>query len=70
MTNNQSTTYAGWWNEVIKSGLTGDLIWQSGSYLSTGPSPQDGFAIYPNSTVYPIQESAAAALKARDRDTR
>ena len=62
---NQATTYTEWWNEVISSGLTGDLIWQAGSVLSTGPSPNDGYAVYPTGTVYPIQESAAAALKAR-----
>ena len=61
----QATTYTSWYNEIISSGLTGDLIWQAGSYLSTGPSWNDGYAVYPNSTVYPIQESAAAALKAR-----
>jgi len=65
VTNNQASTYALWWNEIISSGLTGDLIWQAGSVLSTGPSPQDGFAVYPTGTVYPVQESAAAALKAR-----
>lgn len=61
---NQTQTYPGWYNEVISSGLTGDLIWQAGSYLSTGPTSDDGYAVYPNSTVYVIQESAAAALKA------
>lgn len=86
VTNNQSSTYALWWNTVISSGLTGtispvydektsfsliafffvgDLIWQAGSELSTGPSPNDGYAVYPTGTVYPVMESAAAALKQR-----
>jgi len=65
VTNNQTSTYKLWYNTIIKSGLTGDLYWQDGSYLSTGPSPQDGFAIYPNTTTYPVVQSAAAALKAR-----
>ncbi|EJD06357.1 CEL4a mannanase [Fomitiporia mediterranea MF3/22] len=65
VTTNQATIYTGWWNEITSSGLTGNLIWQAGSQLSTGPSPNDGYAVYPTGTVYPIMESAAAALKAR-----
>ncbi|KAI5117037.1 hypothetical protein M0805_004744 [Coniferiporia weirii] len=65
VTTNQEAIYTGWYNEIISSGLTGDLIWQAGSQLSTGASPNDGFAVYPSSTVYTLQESAAAALKAR-----
>ncbi|THH05918.1 hypothetical protein EW145_g4447 [Phellinidium pouzarii] len=65
VTTNQEEIYTGWYNEIISSGMTGDLIWQAGSELSTGPSPQDGYAIYPSNTVYTLQESAAAALKAR-----
>ncbi|KAL5483227.1 hypothetical protein ACEPAI_8457 [Sanghuangporus weigelae] len=65
VTTNQVDTYTQWWDEVISSGLTGDLIWQAGSQLSTGPSPDDGFAVYPTGTVYPVMESAAATLKAR-----
>ncbi|KAL5504634.1 hypothetical protein ACEPAH_7297 [Sanghuangporus vaninii] len=61
----QSLTHTQWWDEVISPGLTGDLIWQVGSQLSTGPSPDDGFAVYPTGTVYPVMESAAAVLKAR-----
>lgn len=44
---------------------TGDLIWQAGSVLSNGPTANDGFAVYPTGTVYPVMETAAAALKAR-----
>lgn len=65
VTTNQATIYTGWYNEILSSGLTGNLIWQAGSQLSTGPSPNDGFAVYPTGTVYPIMESAAAALKTR-----
>ncbi|KAL5526177.1 hypothetical protein ACEPAG_7516 [Sanghuangporus baumii] len=65
VTTNQAAIYTGWYNEILSSGLTGDLIWQAGSQLSTGPSPNDGFAVYPTGTVYPIMESAAAALKTR-----
>lgn len=28
VTSSQSTIYATWWNEIVSSGLTGDLIWQ------------------------------------------
>ncbi|KAF8799264.1 glycoside hydrolase family 5 protein [Phlegmacium glaucopus] len=65
VTINQSTTYTTWWNEIVSSGLTGDLIWQSGSHLSSGDTPNDGFAIYPNSSVYPILTSHASAMKSR-----
>lgn len=61
----QATIYTQWWDAVVTSGLTGDLIWQAGSNLSTGPTPDDGYAVYPTGTVYPIMASAAAALKAR-----
>jgi len=62
---NASEVYPLWWNEVLLSGMTGDAIWQSGSYLSTGPSPNDGFTYYPNSTVYEQVRGYAALLKLR-----
>ncbi|KZO90089.1 glycoside hydrolase family 5 protein [Calocera viscosa TUFC12733] len=62
---NQSEVYPYWLNEVLSSGLTGDAIWQSGSYLSTGPSPNDGFTYYPNGTVYQLVKGYAALLKLR-----
>ncbi|KAH8115255.1 CEL4a mannanase [Phellopilus nigrolimitatus] len=65
VTSDQASTYEQWYSAVLSSGLTGDLIWQAGSQLSTGPSPNDGFAVYPTGTVYPVMESAATALKAR-----
>lgn len=52
-------------NFLIANFSVGDLIWQAGSELSTGPSPNDGYAVYPTGTVYPVMESAAAALKQR-----
>jgi mannan endo-1,4-beta-mannosidase len=30
----QVTVYTAWLDEVVSSGLAGDLIWQAGSYLS------------------------------------
>jgi len=65
VTSNQATVYTAWWNQIISSGLTGDLIWQSGSHLSSGDTPNDGYAVYPNGAVYPLLTSHAAALKAR-----
>lgn len=41
VTSNQETIYTGWYNQILSSGLTGDLIWQAGSQLSTGPSPNE-----------------------------
>ncbi|TDL15674.1 CEL4a mannanase [Rickenella mellea] len=65
VTVNQPSTYTLWWNTVLSSGLAGDLIWQAGSQLSTGPSPNDGYAVYPTGPVYPIMKSMASMLKAR-----
>jgi mannan endo-1,4-beta-mannosidase len=65
VTANQSTTYTLWLNTVISSGLTGDLIWQAGSHFSTGDTPNDGYAVYPDGPIYPIVKAHAAALKAR-----
>ena len=62
----QVDIYTAWYDEVVSSGLTGDLIWQAGSYLSFGASWDDGYAVYPNSTDYPVMVSGAVALKARD----
>jgi mannan endo-1,4-beta-mannosidase len=50
---------------ILNNLVLGNLIWQAGSQLSNGPSPNDGFAVYPTGTVYPVMKSAAAALKAR-----
>ncbi|KAK6987507.1 glycoside hydrolase family 5 protein [Favolaschia claudopus] len=61
----RNTTYASWYSTVVSSGLTGDLIWQAGSQLTNGPTPNDGYAIYPTDPVYQLMQSHAAALKAR-----
>ncbi|KAK0489958.1 mannanase [Armillaria luteobubalina] len=64
-TGNQTAVYQAWYEEVVSSGLTGALIWQAGSYLSSGPTPDDGYAIYPDDPVYALETSYAAILKAR-----
>ncbi|KAJ7270478.1 mannanase [Mycena rebaudengoi] len=61
----RNTIYPMWYNTVITTGLTGDLVWQAGSVLSTGQTPSDGYAIYPTDPVYALMKSHAAALKAR-----
>ncbi|KAG6810790.1 hypothetical protein H0H92_010328 [Tricholoma furcatifolium] len=57
VTSNQAAVYTAWWDEVVSSGLAGDLI--------CGDTPNDGYAIYPDSAVYPLLTAHAAALKAR-----
>ncbi|KAF7343111.1 Carbohydrate-binding module family 1 protein/glycoside hydrolase family 5 protein [Mycena venus] len=61
----RASTYSTWYQTVISTGLTGDLIWQAGSQLTNGPTANDGFAIYPTDPVYAVMQSHAAALKAR-----
>ncbi|KAL4254228.1 glycosyl hydrolase 5 (cellulase A) family protein [Abortiporus biennis] len=65
VTDSQATTYTAWYSAIESSGLTGDLIWQAGSHLSTGSTPDDGYAIYPDDPVYPLEQTHAAAMKAR-----
>ncbi|KAI8972209.1 mannanase [Trametes punicea] len=65
VTSDQASTYTAWYNTIITSGLTGDLIWQAGSHLSTGDTPNDGYAIYPDNPVYAIETEHFAAVKAR-----
>ncbi|KAK0461131.1 mannanase [Desarmillaria tabescens] len=65
VTTNQATVYGAWYQEVVSSGLTGALIWQAGSYLSSGATPDDGYAIYPDDPVYSLETSYAVTLKAR-----
>ncbi|KAF9452368.1 glycoside hydrolase family 5 protein [Macrolepiota fuliginosa MF-IS2] len=65
VTSNQVSTYTSWFNEAVSSGLTGDLIWQAGSHLSSGNTPDDGYAVYPDGQVYPLLTSHAAAMKNR-----
>ncbi|KAJ7208841.1 glycoside hydrolase superfamily [Mycena pura] len=61
----RAAQYTTWYNAIISSGLTGDLVWQAGSDLSTGPTPNDGFAIFPSDPVYALMKQHAAALKSR-----
>lgn len=65
VTTDQATVYQAWYQEVVSSGLTGALIWQAGSYLTNGATPDDGYAIYPDDPVYALETSYAATLKAR-----
>jgi mannan endo-1,4-beta-mannosidase len=66
VTDTQATTYQTWWNTVVSSGLTGDLIWQAGSHFADGSSSNDdGYGVFPNGTVYPLQVAAAKAVIAR-----
>jgi len=65
VTSNQATVYTAWFNEIVSSGLAGDLVWQSGSHLSSGDTPNDGYAVYPDGPVYPVLTSHAAAMKTR-----
>jgi len=65
VSNDKPTVYTAWWNEIVASGLTGDLVWQAGSRFSSGNSYDDGLAIYPDSPVYPLLTSHASTLKVR-----
>ncbi|RDB16956.1 putative mannan endo-1,4-beta-mannosidase F [Hypsizygus marmoreus] len=65
VTSSQTTVYTAWFNQMVSSEIAGDLIWQAGSHLSTGDTHNDGYAIYPDSAVYPLLKSHAAAIKAR-----
>ncbi|KIP03911.1 glycoside hydrolase family 5 protein [Phlebiopsis gigantea 11061_1 CR5-6] len=65
VTSDQTDVYTAWYSTILSSGLSGDLIWQAGSYLTAGTTPNDGFAEYPDGAVYPLIKSHAAALKAR-----
>ncbi|KZV73344.1 glycoside hydrolase family 5 protein [Peniophora sp. CONT] len=59
----QATTYTQWYSDVIKDGLSGDLIWQAGSSFSK--NADDGDMVYPGTNVYTVVTEHAAALKAR-----
>ncbi|KAF5385133.1 hypothetical protein D9615_000976 [Tricholomella constricta] len=65
VTTNQPTVYTAWYNQIVSSGIAGDLIWQAGSHLSYGDTHNDGYAIYPESSVYSLMNSHAAAMKSR-----
>jgi mannan endo-1,4-beta-mannosidase len=63
-TTNQVQIYTQWFSTIVSSGLTGDLIWQAGSTLTNGQTPNDGYAVYPGTDVYSLVTSSAASLKA------
>ncbi|KAG1735833.1 glycoside hydrolase family 5 protein [Suillus lakei] len=65
-TQNQTTTYENWYSTVIDGGLTGVLIWQAGSNLTSGPTPNDGFTIYPDTPVYYLEKQYSARLRAKN----
>ncbi|CAE6482902.1 unnamed protein product [Rhizoctonia solani] len=63
VTTDQVATYTAWYNEIVSSGLTGDLIWQAGTQAATWFN--DGYAVFPGTDLYNLEASHAAALKAR-----
>ncbi|KAG9315065.1 glycoside hydrolase family 5 protein [Chiua virens] len=63
---NQIATYENWYTTVVESGLAGVLIWQAGSNLTNGTTPDDGFAIYPGTAIYDMEPAYAVQLKARN----
>lgn len=65
VTNNQASTYTTWLNEVVSSGLTGEMIWQAGSHFPDGDTWNDGYSVFPDGPVYPVIKQFAATLKAR-----
>ncbi|PPR01176.1 hypothetical protein CVT24_006052 [Panaeolus cyanescens] len=65
-TSNKDSVYPVWFDAIMSSGLAGDLVWQSGSRLSSGNTHDDGFAVFPGTTVYDLLGQHASALKARD----
>ncbi|KAF5365397.1 hypothetical protein D9757_011669 [Collybiopsis confluens] len=64
---NTIAQYTNWYSIIESTGMAGDLIWQSGSILSNGPSDPN-LAVYPGSDVYILNTQHAAALRARDGD--
>lgn len=69
VTSNQATVYATWGQNMVSSGLTGELFWQAGSHLPDGDTSNDGYAIYPGtSTIFwgenhPAQADANSIIK-------
>ncbi|KAH7925544.1 glycoside hydrolase family 5 protein [Leucogyrophana mollusca] len=66
---NQTATYLNWYTTVLDSGLSGVLIWQAGSNLTNGPSPNDGYAIYPDTPTYYMEQAFSSLIKARNAVT-
>ncbi|KAG2354587.1 glycoside hydrolase family 5 protein [Suillus spraguei] len=62
---NQTVNYKNWYSTAIDCGLSGMLIWQAGSNLTSGLTPNDGYTvIYPDTPVYQLEEWFSAQLKA------
>jgi mannan endo-1,4-beta-mannosidase len=61
----RTQTYSDWYTTVLNTSLTGDLIWQAGSELSNGPTPDDGYMIFPGNPEYTLMQEHAKALAAR-----
>lgn len=64
-----------WWFDLVSiylelttiaHALPDESFRQAGSDLTNGPTPNDGYAVYPGSDVYVLDTQHAAALKARD----
>jgi mannan endo-1,4-beta-mannosidase len=64
-TTTRTSTYSSWYSTVITTDITGDLIWQSGAELSVGPTPDDGYMIFPGNPEYFLMQQHAQALAAR-----
>ncbi|KAG2064928.1 glycoside hydrolase family 5 protein [Suillus decipiens] len=62
--NNQTVNYENWYSTAIDCGLSGMLIWQAGSNLTSRPTPDDGYTIYTDTTVYWLEEWVSAELGA------
>ncbi|KAJ7154792.1 glycoside hydrolase [Mycena filopes] len=61
----RASIYSSWYQTILNNSVTGDLIWQAGSQLTNGPTPDDGYMIFPTDPVYTLMQSHSAALKAR-----
>ncbi|KZS88118.1 glycoside hydrolase family 5 protein [Sistotremastrum niveocremeum HHB9708] len=65
ITVNQASICTDWLKTVVSSGLAGFQYWQGGSTFPDGTTHNDGYAVYPGTTVYFVIEQGAADLKAR-----
>ena len=43
-----------WQDEILDTETAGDLFWQYGDVISTGQTPNDGYAIYYGTADYTI----------------
>ncbi|KAF7323661.1 Carbohydrate-binding module family 1 protein/glycoside hydrolase family 5 protein [Mycena kentingensis (nom. inval.)] len=61
----RNVSYSTWYDTMLNTGITGDLLWQAGSMFPDGQTPDDGYMIFPSDPVYALLQRHAAALKAR-----